>query len=66
MPEYPVSRDRRYTVRLEFCGYPQARFVARFCGEWIGQSPSKPVAAQMAAAHNQRRMGAAILEALTA
>lgn len=28
--------DGRYTVSREFCGDPGARYVARFCDEWIG------------------------------
>lgn len=27
--------DRRYAITREFCGYERARYVPRFCGEWI-------------------------------
>lgn len=30
--------DKRYQVVLEYCGYKEPRFVARFCGIWVGQS----------------------------
>lgn len=30
-------RDTRYTADLEYCGYPERRFVLRFCGVWIAQ-----------------------------
>ena len=42
--QYPVSiegtnggaKDRRYAVRLEYCGYEKPRHVLRFCGVWAG------------------------------
>lgn len=34
-------RDKRYTIRREWCGYAEPRFVVRFCGDWIGQSASR-------------------------
>lgn len=33
--------DNRYTITLEFCGYPSAKYVARFCGDWLGWSDTK-------------------------
>jgi hypothetical protein len=36
--------DRRYSIAPEWCGYPEKRYVPRFCGEWIrmngGQVPA--------------------------
>lgn len=40
MTRYPVSGDRRYTVDKEFCGHATARFVLRFCGEFVASSTS--------------------------
>ncbi len=39
--------DRRYTLRLEFCGYATARYVVRFCGEWVGQAATKAEASEL-------------------
>ncbi len=27
--------DKRYTIGLEFCGFPEQKHVLRFCGEFI-------------------------------
>ncbi|MEU0952781.1 hypothetical protein ABZ353_10625 [Streptomyces niveus] len=29
------TADKRYTVRLEWCGHETQLYVARFCGHWI-------------------------------
>lgn len=29
--------DNRYTITKEYCGYPEAKYILRFCGEWVGQ-----------------------------
>ena len=58
MPYYPVNRDRRYTVTIEFCGYATPRFVARFCGDWLGCSISRASAAMLAIGAHQRRIDA--------
>lgn len=68
MASYPVThcmggRDKRYTVAKEFCGYAEARYVARFCGEWIGQSKFPTSAAMLAIGEAQRRAGALVIEA---
>lgn len=34
-------RDPRYTIAREYCGYDTPRWVARFCGDWLGQSKSR-------------------------
>lgn len=44
-----MKLDRRYTIRREWCGQPDKRWVARFCGEWIGQAGSRDVAIELAA-----------------
>lgn len=37
----PIKDDPRYTIDREWCGYPQPRYVLRFCGDWIAQSISR-------------------------
>lgn len=39
--------DKRYTLRLEFCGYATARYVVRFCGTWVGQAETEVEARQI-------------------
>lgn len=29
--------DSRFSIAREFCGFASARYVLRFCGEWVGQ-----------------------------
>lgn len=48
-------RDTRYTVDIEFTGQPAAAYVARFCGEWVGQATTQPDAWQLAQAHDVAR-----------
>lgn len=55
------SLDRRYSIEKEFCGYPEPRFVVRFCGDWICQSPYYTAAVMRAVGHNMQRKGAAII-----
>lgn len=45
-----VQGDGRYSVRLEWCGHPSRRWVARFCGEWIGCAESRADAVKMSQA----------------
>lgn len=59
----PISSDARYTVTLEWCGYPEQRHVARFCGEWIGQSRNYPTAVLLATTHRLKRQGALVITA---
>jgi hypothetical protein len=39
-----IHNDKRYSIALEFCGYPQKRYVARFCGEFLDSFRSYPSA----------------------
>lgn len=48
-------RDRRYTIAREYCGYPQQRHVARFCGDWLGQAKTPSAAQAIAAGHAANR-----------
>lgn len=50
-------RDDRYSVGLEYCGYPEA-YVGRFCGrEFISAETSESQAWRAARAHTKARMG---------
>lgn len=55
-PDGRRRRDRRYTVGPEYCGHRARRFVARFCGDWIGQAKTRAEARELALAHDARRM----------
>ncbi len=50
-----VVKDKRYSISREFCGYAEARYVVRFCGDWIGQSKFKARAVKLAIAAKGRR-----------
>ena len=47
--------DARYQVAKEFCGYPRKKWVARFCGEWIGKGDNKSDAVMICLAHADKR-----------
>jgi hypothetical protein len=36
-----MKRDNRYTVTLEYCGEEKPRYIARFCGDWLGKSETE-------------------------
>jgi hypothetical protein len=65
MKSHPVTNDgkadTRYEIEREFCGHLEKRFVARFCGEWIGQSKFYSAAVMLAVGHNCQRKGCAII-----
>ena len=67
MKLHPVTRpdrsgpDRRYSVALEWCGQSTPRYVARFCGEWIGQSAFKASAMILCIGAANVRNGAEIV-----
>ena len=54
--------DRRYSVALEWCGHPTRRYVARFCGDFLGQAERRADADALAMAH--RRAFLASIEAV--
>ena len=62
----PINGDSRYEIKREFCGYEDARFVARFRGEWVGQSLFYSSAVLLCVGHNCGRKGAPIIEAVEA
>jgi len=47
--------DKRYSIAKEYCGYAKPRWVARFCGEWIGQGEHKSDALMLCIAHADKR-----------
>jgi hypothetical protein len=47
--------DKRYTIAREYCGYDTPRWVARFCGDWIGQAPHRQGAQALAEEHDDLR-----------
>jgi hypothetical protein len=57
---HPVdgSRDTRYEVANEFCGYEKARPVLRFAGEFIGSYLTESEAWQAGRTHNRERRAA--------
>jgi hypothetical protein len=66
MKMHPVSSDKRYTINKEFCGYSEARYVLRFCDEWIMQSQFYSSALVYAVCESARRQGALIVVEKTA
>lgn len=57
----PIRFDARYTVALEYCGHEKPHHVARFCGDWIGQSASYPMAVMLCTSHRLQRNGALVV-----
>lgn len=60
---YPLTHDdgktdRRYTVTVEYTGDPsgKARFVLRFCDEYIGDYADRSGAALRAVNHRSQRL----------
>lgn len=48
--------DRRYSIRLEYCGYVKRRWVVRFCAEWIGTGRNRADADDIARQHKAARL----------
>jgi hypothetical protein len=48
--------DRRFSVRPEYCGYRARRYVARFCGEWVGEPRARSEARALARGWRDRRV----------
>lgn len=62
---YPIN-DKRYTITVEYCGYPEPRYVLRFCGDFIAQSLSRASLTARAVGHNAVRLGATVIEEVRA
>lgn len=63
---YPLKHDdgttdKRYTIRPEFCGYEQPRYVLRYCGEYVANSISLSSMIMRAAGHRAVANGAEII-----
>ena len=50
-----MAKDNRYTLRREFCGQQSLRWVARWCGEWLGQGKTRAEAARLCSQHQAAR-----------
>jgi hypothetical protein len=55
-----IHDDKRYSINLEFCGHAKPHYVARFCGEFIASSLSRPAMVLKCIGHNNVRLGAEI------
>jgi hypothetical protein len=51
--------DKRYNIAREYCGHDTPRWVARFCGEWVGQHKTQQGARDIAIEHATERKTAA-------
>jgi hypothetical protein len=59
--------DKRYSIKLEYCGHEKPHYVARFCDdEFIGSSAFYSSALMLAIGHNARRKGALTVEGIPA
>jgi hypothetical protein len=59
---YPIKSDSRYSIAKEFCGYPEKRFVLRYCGEFVAQSLSYSAMVVRAVGHKAVASGALVIE----
>lgn len=50
-----MSRDRRYTLAREWCGFLRPQWVVRFCDAWVGCAPSRGLAVEIRDAHAAER-----------
>lgn len=50
-----LKTDKRYTIDKEFCGYPGARYVLRFCGAWVSQHRELSDAQKAVKTHEEAR-----------
>jgi hypothetical protein len=63
------ARDRRYSIRREWCGFLTPQWCVRFCDEWIGCAPTRSLAVEIRDAHHAERkawLAAAHAEAMAA
>jgi hypothetical protein len=54
-PAPHARRDPRFSIRPEYCGYRARRYVARFCGEWIGEARTRSEARALARSWREHR-----------
>lgn len=62
MTQWPINHnnapnltDARYSITREFCGYEKARFVFRFCDDFISTHESHALATEAAKQYQQTR-----------
>lgn len=60
MPNGSERTDERWTVTQEYTGKATPQFVARFCGDWIGQRSSYSSAVLLLAGERARHNGALV------
>jgi hypothetical protein len=52
-----LKKDKRYTVQKEFIGHTSgAKWVLRFCGDWLTYCETEPAAWDRAVEHNAQRI----------
>jgi hypothetical protein len=66
MKKHPIQSDSRYTITKEFCGQQEARFVLRWCGEFIDQSPFYSSMLTRAVGHKAVRNGSPVIAGVEA
>jgi hypothetical protein len=49
-------RDKRYSVRMEWCGAPKRMSVVRFCGRWIGSRETRAEGLRLARLYRKWRV----------
>jgi len=54
-PANHVLPDGRYSVKPEWCGYPEPRWVVRFCDEFLSSFPNETSARRYAFRHGRTR-----------
>ena len=57
-----IRSDSRYTVAREFCGHSKARWVVRFCGDFVESFQHHGAALMRAAGEAAKRRGALVIE----
>jgi len=46
--------DSRYSINQEYCGESLPRYIARFCGDWLGKANTMTGAQLIAIRHHER------------
>ena len=59
-----IRSDSRYTVAKEFCGHSKARWVVRFCGEFVESFQFHGAALMRAAGEAAKRRGCLVIKAV--
>ncbi|MGD1524209.1 hypothetical protein [Vibrio harveyi] len=51
-----MELDKRYSIKPEFCGHKEKRFVVRFCGQFIDSASDIKAGNKIAQEHNESRL----------